>query len=131
MVRRRTIDAAGCFDLYFLMHGRVPSRFFELYLFFLNSISFDHISFDHAIVDLDGTMVGTIGDFAVALNAMLSELGMAASPTQISSPLEKTVQEGLPGFKRGPFLIHVLILVVVACLHPPEPVRLKLGAHIL
>jgi phosphoglycolate phosphatase len=29
-----------------------------------------------AIVDLDGTMVDTIGDFAVALNRMLAELGL-------------------------------------------------------
>lgn len=31
-----------------------------------------------AIVDLDGTMVDTLGDFEVALNAMLGELGLRA-----------------------------------------------------
>ncbi|MBC7996041.1 MAG: phosphoglycolate phosphatase [Rhizobacter sp.] len=31
-----------------------------------------------AIVDLDGTMVDTVGDFEVALNAMLAELGLRA-----------------------------------------------------
>lgn len=131
MVRQRPIGAAGCFDLYCLMDGRVPSRFFELYLLVLNSISFDQRTSDAAIVDVDGTMVDTIGDFAAALDAMLSELGMAASPTQISCRLEKAVQEGLPSFKRSPLLIHVFILVVVTCLHTAQPVGLKLGAHIL
>lgn len=32
--------------------------------------------FDAAIVDLDGTMVDTLGDFAWALNAMLDDLGL-------------------------------------------------------
>jgi phosphoglycolate phosphatase len=32
--------------------------------------------FDAAIVDLDGTMVDTVGDFVVALGAMLGELGL-------------------------------------------------------
>ncbi len=32
--------------------------------------------FDAAIIDLDGTMVDTMGDFVVALNAMLHELGL-------------------------------------------------------
>lgn len=34
-------------------------------------------AFDAAIVDLDGTMVDTIGDFVVALNAALAEHGLA------------------------------------------------------
>jgi len=42
----------------------------------LNSISFDHSDFDAAIVDLDGTMVDTLGDFVVALNLMLDDLGL-------------------------------------------------------
>jgi phosphoglycolate phosphatase len=33
-------------------------------------------TFDAAIIDLDGTMVDTLGDFEVALNVMLSELGL-------------------------------------------------------
>ena len=31
-----------------------------------------------AIVDLDGTMIDTVGDFDVALNTMLDELGLPA-----------------------------------------------------
>ena len=34
--------------------------------------------FDAAIVDLDGTMVDTLGDFVVALNLMLGDLSLAA-----------------------------------------------------
>lgn len=34
--------------------------------------------FDAAIVDLDGTMVDTLGDFAVALNLMLADLALPA-----------------------------------------------------
>jgi phosphoglycolate phosphatase len=34
--------------------------------------------FDAAIVDLDGTLVDTLGDFVVALNLMLRDLGQAA-----------------------------------------------------
>ena len=32
-------------------------------------------TFDAAIIDLDGTMVDTMGDFVVAINLMLRELG--------------------------------------------------------
>lgn len=44
----------------------------------MNSISFNHTDFDAAIIDLDGTMVDTLGDFVVALNAMLTELDLPA-----------------------------------------------------
>jgi phosphoglycolate phosphatase len=42
----------------------------------VNSIGKVHRSLQAAIVDLDGTMVDTLGDFAVALNRMLAELGL-------------------------------------------------------
>ena len=37
---------------------------------------------DAVIVDLDGTLVDTLGDFEVALNLMLSDLGLTS--TEIS-----------------------------------------------
>jgi phosphoglycolate phosphatase len=40
----------------------------------LNSITLNHNNFDAAIIDLDGTMVDTLGDFAQALNLMLVDL---------------------------------------------------------
>lgn len=39
-------------------------------------MSLDLSNFDAAIVDLDGTMIDTIGDFVVALNRMLDELAL-------------------------------------------------------
>ncbi|VTU31852.1 Phosphoglycolate phosphatase, plasmid [Variovorax sp. SRS16] len=42
--------------------------------FFSNSAAPDR--FDAAIVDLDGTMIDTVGDFVAALNRMLDELGL-------------------------------------------------------
>ena len=40
----------------------------------MNSIIFNHFDIDAVIVDLDGTMVDTLGDFVVALNCMLADL---------------------------------------------------------
>ena len=37
----------------------------------------NHLRFDAAIIDLDGTMVDTVGDFEQALGATLAELGLA------------------------------------------------------
>jgi phosphoglycolate phosphatase len=44
-----------------------------------------------AIVDLDGTMVDTLGDFVVALNAMAGELGLAPVARDF---VERTVGKG-------------------------------------
>ncbi|MES2192412.1 MAG: phosphoglycolate phosphatase [Pseudomonadota bacterium] len=41
---------------------------------------------DAAIIDLDGTMVDTLGDFVVALNLMLAELPLAGKP-QVDLPV--------------------------------------------
>ncbi|HQS00462.1 MULTISPECIES: phosphoglycolate phosphatase [unclassified Polaromonas] len=41
-----------------------------------NSITSHHSLFDAAIVDLDGTLVDTLGDFVVALNRMLADLSL-------------------------------------------------------
>jgi phosphoglycolate phosphatase len=60
-------------------------------LFVLNSISFDHTRFDAAIVDLDGTMVDTLGDFAVSLNHMLGDLLLPPVPP---AAIEKMVGKG-------------------------------------
>lgn len=46
--------------------------------------------FDAAIIDLDGTMVDTMGDFAVALNGMLSDLALPSiTQTAISAMVGK------------------------------------------
>ncbi len=46
---------------------------------------------DAAIVDLDGTMVDTVGDFEIALNRMLADLGLAAVGRDF---IERTVGKG-------------------------------------
>jgi phosphoglycolate phosphatase len=50
----------------------------ELYSAVLDSISFNHPPLTAAIVDLDGTLVDTLGDFSAALNRMLAELRLPA-----------------------------------------------------
>jgi phosphoglycolate phosphatase len=42
----------------------------------------DLLNFDAAIVDLDGTMIDTLGDFVVALNLMLADLSLPAVNAQ-------------------------------------------------
>ena len=46
--------------------------------------------FDAAIVDLDGTLVDTLGDFVAALNAMLAELALpAVRPDRVAPAIGK------------------------------------------
>lgn len=52
---------------------------------------FDRAHFDAAIVDLDGTMVDTLGDFDVALNLTLAELGQ---PVVERAFIERTIGKG-------------------------------------
>lgn len=47
-----------------------------------NFIPLNHQQLDAAIVDLDGTMVNTLGDFAEALNRMLADLALPAIAPQ-------------------------------------------------
>ena len=44
-----------------------------------------------AVIDLDGTMIDTLGDFAVALNAVLGELALPSVPRAF---IERTVGKG-------------------------------------
>lgn len=63
-----------------------------------------HGRFDAAIVDLDGTLVDTLGDFVVALNHMLADLSLA--------PVDRSVVEARVGKGSehliGSVLEHVL-----------------------
>ena len=64
---------------------------FQLQFAFVNSIQPHHPRFDAAIVDLDGTMVDTLGDFQVALNAALADLGLERVDREF---IELTVGKG-------------------------------------
>jgi len=54
-------------------------------------MSLKHNLFDAAIIDLDGTLVDTLGDFVVALNLMLAELSL---PAVARSVVEARVGKG-------------------------------------
>lgn len=53
----------------------------------LMRMNIDLSSIDAAIVDLDGTMVDTIGDFVVALNHMLDDLALPHVTHEVVRPL--------------------------------------------
>lgn len=57
----------------------------------MKTFHFDSSRFDAAIVDLDGTMVDTLGDFAVSLNHMLGDLGL---PPIAPAAIERMVGKG-------------------------------------
>ncbi|MCR8958352.1 phosphoglycolate phosphatase [Variovorax sp. S2] len=57
----------------------------------MTSLDLDLTRFDAAIVDLDGTMVDTLGDFAVSLNHMLTDLSLPPVPP---AAVEKMVGKG-------------------------------------
>jgi phosphoglycolate phosphatase len=71
----------------------------------LNLYRFDHTRFDAAIVDLDGTMVDTLGDFAEALNRMLRDLSL---PGVAPAAIERMVGKG------SEHLIHSALVHVLA-----------------
>lgn len=60
----------------------------------------NHSLFDAAIVDLDGTLVDTLGDFVVALNRMLADLSL--------SPVDRSVVGARVG-KGSEHLIHSVL----------------------
>ena len=76
-------------------------------------------SFDALMIDLDGTMVDTLGDFVVALNLMLEELPWHPQERALAAlPLASAAVEGMVG-KGSEHLIesalmHVLRLSAVA-----------------
>ncbi len=68
-----------------------------------NFIPLNHAQLDAAIVDLDGTMVNTLGDFAEALNRMLADLALPAIAPQA---IENMVGKGSEHLIRS-VLAHV------------------------
>mgnify|MGYP003429216528 FL=1 len=63
-----------------------------------------HLRYDAAIIDLDGTMVDTLGDFAEALNRMLGDLEL---PPIAAQHIERMVGKGSEHLLRS-VLNHVL-----------------------
>ncbi|NVM93231.1 phosphoglycolate phosphatase [Variovorax sp. SG517] len=71
----------------------------------MNSIPLDRTRFDAAIVDLDGTMVDTLGDFAASLDRMLDDLSL---PHVAPAAIETMVGKG------SEHLIHSALVHVIA-----------------
>ena len=71
---------------------------------FSNSINLNHLRYDAVIIDLDGTMVDTLGDFAEALNRMLGDLEL---PPIAAQHIERMVGKGSEHLLRS-VLNHVL-----------------------
>ena len=59
------------------MLASTPNFVFTVNFATVNLIFFQPSQYDAAIVDLDGTMVDTMGDFVVALNGMLGDIAPA------------------------------------------------------
>ena len=74
---------------------------------FSNSINLNHTPLDAVIIDLDGTMVDTLGDFAEALNRMLGDLEL---PPIAAQHIERMVGKGSEHLLRS-VLHHVLELM--------------------
>ena len=73
---------------------------------------FSLTQFQAAIVDLDGTMVDTLGDFEIALNRALADLDL---PPVTRALVERTVGKGSEHLIRS-VLAHQLALPEVKCL---------------
>lgn len=72
----------------------------------VNSMGLSHSLYDAAIIDLDGTMVDTLGDFSEALNRMLQDLRL---PAIAAGQIEQMVGKGSEHLLRS-VLKHVLAL---------------------
>jgi phosphoglycolate phosphatase len=80
---------------------------------------FDFTRFDAAIVDLDGTMVDTLGDFAEALNRMLRDLSL---PPVAPDAIELMVGKGSE---------HLIHSALVHVLTPSDPEGAQATSHAL
>ena len=70
----------------------------------MNAMELSHLRYDAVIIDLDGTMVDTLGDFAEALNRMLCDLEL---PPIAAQHIERMVGKGSEHLLRS-VLNHVL-----------------------
>ena len=61
------------------MQGSLPNSVFTVNPVTVNPVFLHPGQYDAVIVDLDGTMVDTMGDFVVALNCMLADIAPAGS----------------------------------------------------
>ena len=74
---------------------------------FTESINPNHHAIQAAIVDLDGTMVDTLGDFAAALNGMLADLDLPALAPDTIEPMIGKGTENLLNLVLKHALAHI------------------------
>ena len=60
----------------------------------MNSVTLNHLTVEAAIIDLDGTMVDTLGDFVAAINLMLCDVLPPPTPKMSREAVEKMVGKG-------------------------------------
>ena len=87
-----------------------------------SSTHFNHTRFDAAIVDLDGTMVDTLGDFGEALNRMLRDLDL---PPVAPAAIELMVGKG------SEHLIHSALVHVMKPVGTADEAGIQARAHAL
>jgi phosphoglycolate phosphatase len=78
------------------MQASLPNSVFTVNLATANPVFLQPGQYDAAIVDLDGTMVDTMGDFVVALNRMLADIAPAgdAAATLDADTVSRMVGKG-------------------------------------
>ncbi len=93
------------------MLASLPNSVFTVNLATANPVFLQPGQYDAAIVDLDGTMVDTMGDFVVALNRMLADIAPAgaAAATLDADTVSRMVGKGSEHLVRS-VLAHVQAL---------------------
>ncbi|NMM05657.1 phosphoglycolate phosphatase [Polaromonas sp.] len=84
--------------------------------------------FDAAIIDLDGTLVDTMGDFVVALNLMLAELPQRASGDPLSRTLDAATVSRLVG-KGSEHLVRSVLKLLQTHIAPAPSAIDSLAAY--
>ena len=84
----------------------------------LNSLSLNRTAFDAVIIDLDGTMVDTLGDFVAALNLTLNDLALPGSPQ-----VDRAVVEHMVGKGSENLIISVLNNLVAPVKRAQHPIN--------
>lgn len=99
------------------MQASLPNSVFTVNLATANPVFLQPGQYDAAIVDLDGTMVDTMGDFVVALNRMLADIAPAGS---VAAVLDADTVSRMVG-KGSEHLVHSVLAHVWAQAQPGLP----------
>ena len=84
----------------------------------MNSVSLPRAAFDAVIIDLDGTMVDTLGDFVAALNLMLDDLQLPGAPQVDRAVVEQMVGKGSE---------NLIVSILKHLVSPEEPEHIAMN----